>query len=69
MTPQLIAFPRHRFPAEIISRAVWLYHVFSLHDIELILAERGAVVTHCGGTDYGRCCAMPASSFGTRTAL
>ena len=33
---------RHRFPAEIISHAVWLYHVFSLslRDVELILAER-----------------------------
>jgi putative transposase len=28
-------------PAEIISHAVWLYHVFrlSLRDVELILAE------------------------------
>ncbi len=34
---------RHLFPAEIISYAVWLYHVFSLslRDVELILAERG----------------------------
>src|SRR5271166_5176505 len=33
---------RHRFPAEIISHAVWLYHVFSLslRDVELLLAER-----------------------------
>src|SRR5882762_413764 len=39
---------RHRFPAEIISRAVWLYHVFSLslRDVELILAERGIVVSY-----------------------
>src|ERR1700733_14606504 len=39
---------RHRFPAEIISHAVWLYHVFSLslRDVELILAGRGMVVTH-----------------------
>jgi putative transposase len=39
---------RHRFPAEIISHAVWLYHVFrlSLRDVELILAERGVFVTH-----------------------
>jgi putative transposase len=30
-----------------ISRAVWLYHVFSLslRNVELILAERGMVVT------------------------
>jgi transposase-like protein len=35
---------RHRFPAEIISHAVWLYHVFSLslRDVELILAQRRA---------------------------
>jgi putative transposase len=39
---------RHRFPAEIITHAVWLYHVFSLslRDVELLLAERGIVVSH-----------------------
>jgi putative transposase len=39
---------RHRFPAEIISHAVWLYHVFSLsfRDVELVLAERGVIVSH-----------------------
>ena len=39
---------RRRFPAEIISHAVWLYHVFSLslRDVELILAERGTVVSY-----------------------
>ena len=48
MTPQPVTYYRHRFPAEIISHAVWLYHVFSLslRDVELILAERGVVVTH-----------------------
>jgi putative transposase len=42
------SYRRHRFPAEIISHAVWLYHVFSLslRDVELILAERGVVVSH-----------------------
>ena len=45
-TGGMIAAPslyrRHGFPAEIISHAVWLYHLFSvsLGDIELILAER-----------------------------
>jgi putative transposase len=40
-------YPGCRFPAEIISYAVWLYHVFSLslRDVELILAERGIIVT------------------------
>jgi len=39
---------RHRFPAELISYAVWHYHVFSLRlrDVELILAERGVVVSY-----------------------
>ena len=39
---------RHRFPAELISHAVWLYHVFSLsfRDVELILAERGVFVSY-----------------------
>nr|WP_222440788.1 IS6 family transposase [Siccirubricoccus deserti] len=41
-------YPGHRFPAEIIHHAVWLYHVFSLslRDVELIFAERGITVAH-----------------------
>ncbi len=41
-------YPGYRFPAEVISHAVWLHHVFglSLRDVELILAERGIGVTH-----------------------
>ena len=33
----------YRFPSEIIQRAVWLYHRFtlSLRDVEELLAERG----------------------------
>ena len=48
MNPECSSYPRHRFPAEIISHGVWLYHVFSLslRDVELILAEGGVVVTH-----------------------
>ena len=36
------------FPAEIINQAIWLYHCFSLslHDVELILAARGVVVSY-----------------------
>ncbi len=39
---------RHRFPAEIIAHAVWLYHRFalSLRDIEELLYERGIQVTY-----------------------
>ena len=39
---------RHRFPADLISHAVWLYHMFSLslRDVELLLAERGIIVSY-----------------------
>src|SRR5690349_3730248 len=48
MTPEPATYPGYRFPAAIISRAVWLYHVFglSLREVELILSERGIAVTH-----------------------
>src|ERR1700704_2129052 len=48
MNPPPHPHPRHRFSAEIISHAVWLYHVFSLslRDVELLLAERGVVVSY-----------------------
>ena len=38
----------YRFPPEIISYAVWLYHRFSLsfRDVEDLLAERGITVTY-----------------------
>ena len=48
MTPKPATFPGYHFPAAIIRNAVWLYHVFglSLCEVELLLAERGIVVTH-----------------------
>ena len=48
MMPEPATYPGYRFPAAIISHAVWLYHVFglSLREVELILAERGIAVTH-----------------------
>ncbi len=38
----------YRFPFEIISHAIWLYHRFclSFRDIEDLLAERGIVVSY-----------------------
>jgi putative transposase len=46
MTSKLATYPGYSSPAEIISYAVWLYHVFglSLRDVELILSERGMIV-------------------------
>jgi putative transposase len=48
MTSEPATYPGYRFPAEIISHAVWLYHVFGLsfREVELILAERGVIVSH-----------------------
>jgi putative transposase len=58
------SYQRHRFPSEIISHAVWLYHRFclSFREVEELLAERGIVVTYetirqwCQkfGPDYAR---------------
>ncbi|GLR46071.1 hypothetical protein GCM10007880_65890 [Mesorhizobium amorphae] len=41
-------YSRHRFPAEIIAQAVWLYFRFplSLRLVEDMLAARGIIVTH-----------------------
>ncbi len=38
----------YRFPSEIVNRAVWLYHRFTLsfRDIEDLLAERGIIVSY-----------------------
>ncbi len=38
----------HRFPCEIISHTVWLYHRFtlSLRDVEDLMAERGVIVSY-----------------------
>ncbi len=41
-------YKHHRFPAEIIQHAVWLYYRFNLsgRDIEDLLAERGIAVSY-----------------------
>jgi putative transposase len=38
----------HRFPVEIISHCVWLYHRFplSLRDVEQMMAHRGVSVSY-----------------------
>ena len=42
------SYKGHRFPPEIISHAVWLYHRFTLsfRDVEDLLAERGITVSY-----------------------
>jgi putative transposase len=52
-------FHRHRFPADIISHAVWLYYRFPLshRDVEELLAERGITVSYemvrCWANKFG----------------
>ena len=48
MTSQLPNYHGYRFPREIISHAVWLYHRFGLsfRDAEDLLAQRGIIVTY-----------------------
>jgi len=45
---QTPSYQRHRFPSEIISHAVWLYHRFclSFREMEELLAERDITVTY-----------------------
>jgi putative transposase len=64
MTSQPPSYRGYRFPPEIISHAVWLYHRFGLsfRDVEDLLAERGVSVTYESirqwcltfGLDYAR---------------
>ncbi len=48
MSQQPPRYRGYRFPPEIISHAVWLYHRFSLsfREVEDLLAERGIDVTY-----------------------
>lgn len=56
-------YRRHRFPAEIIAHAVWLYYRFSLsfRDVEDLLAKRGIDVSFQTVSEW-------ASKFGLRIA-
>ncbi len=48
MTVSSCSCKRHRFPPEIIARAVWLYYRYplSLRLVEEMLLERGVVVSY-----------------------
>ncbi len=64
MKTETLSYHGFRYPPEIISLAVWLYHRFclSLRDVEELLAERGIEVTyesnrhwcHRFGPEYAR---------------
>lgn len=42
------SYRNHRYPAEVISHAVWLYHRFplSFREVEELLLERGIIVSY-----------------------
>ena len=48
MSTPATRYRRHRFPPQIISHSVWLYHRFSLsfRDVEDLLAQRGIEVSY-----------------------
>ncbi len=48
MKPSTNPYAGYRYPVEIISHAVWLYHRFTLsfRDVEELLAERGVIVSY-----------------------
>jgi putative transposase len=48
MDKTIPTYKNHRYPIEIVSRAVWLYFRFnlSLRDVEEVLLERGIVVSY-----------------------
>jgi putative transposase len=50
MTSHAASYHGYRFPPEIISHAVWLYHRFclSFRDTEGLLAQRGITVSYEG---------------------
>jgi len=56
MSTPTISYKNHRFPAQIIAHAVWLYFRFplSLRLVEEMLLERGIVVSHETIRRWGR---------------
>ena len=56
MNMPAVSYKRHRFPAEVIAHAVWLYYRFplSLRHVEEMLLERGIVVSYETIRRWGR---------------
>ncbi|MBY3027478.1 IS6 family transposase [Rhizobium leguminosarum] len=56
MNSPTVSYKNHRFPPQIIARAVWLYFGFplSLRMVEEMLLERGIVVSHEAIRRWGR---------------
>jgi putative transposase len=65
-TPPCPSYAGHRFPAEIISHAVWLYFRFplSLRHVDEILAARGITVSHETVRQWGLKCKRSVRALG-----
>jgi putative transposase len=61
---QPISYACHRFPAEIIRHAIWLYLRFTLsyRDVEELLAERGIETSYKTGLPRSGASPSPAAS-------
>jgi transposase-like protein len=48
MPSPVLSYLRHRFPPDIISHAVWVYHRYclSFRDVEDLLAQREITVSY-----------------------
>lgn len=59
MTVSAPTYKNHRYPIEIVARAVWLYIRFnlSLRDVEEMLLDRGIVVSENSSSARTRSCA------------
>jgi hypothetical protein len=59
------SYQRHRFPSEIISHAVWLYHRFclSFREVEELLAERGLTMAQAKRRNPYEALRTPDSAF------
>ncbi len=56
MHPPTNRYPGYRFPKDVITYAVWLYHRFpvSLRGVQEILFERGMIVSHESLKQWGK---------------
>ena len=68
-TPRDPIYAGHRYPAEIISYAVWLYLRFplSLRMMEEMLAARGIIVSHETVQQWARKFGQSFANHSTRT--
>jgi len=65
MKKPIPSYQRHRFPSEITSHAVWLYHRFCLNfrEVEELLAERDLTMAQAKRRNPNEALHTPDSAF------